>query len=244
MRGVDDGTRIAELIRTAIGQAAGAAAAEETFWAIRRFLEALSHERALVVCFEDVHWAAPALLDLIEYLAGWMREAPILLLVLARSDLLDIRPTWATPRPNAMLLPLEPLSDAQSDLLLERLEFGAELPVDIRDRIVDAAEGNPLFVEQMAAMAAEAGVADALRMPPTIQALLAERLDRLSSPERSLLERASVIGKEFSYRAVVDLTPADDREQAPSHLYSLIRKDLVRPIRPDARGDVLPSVTI
>ncbi len=138
-----------------------------------------------------------------------------------------------------MLLPLEPLSDAQSDLLLERLEFGAELPVDIRDRIVDAAEGNPLFVEQMAAMAAEAGVADALRMPPTIQALLAERLDRLASPERSLLERASVIGKEFSYRAVVDLTPADDREQAPSHLYSLIRKDLVRPIRPDARGDVL-----
>ncbi len=85
LAGVDDGTRIAELIRTAIGQAAGAAAAEETFWAIRRFLEALSHERPLVVCFEDVHWAAPALLDLIEYLAGWMREAPILLLVLARS---------------------------------------------------------------------------------------------------------------------------------------------------------------
>jgi class 3 adenylate cyclase/tetratricopeptide (TPR) repeat protein len=239
LAGVDDGIRIAELIRTAVGQAAGAAAAEETFWAIRRFLEELSRERPLVVCFEDVHWAAPALLDLIEYLAGWMREAPILLLVLARSDLLDIRPTWAAPRPNATLLPLEPLSNAQSDLLLERLEFGAELPVDIRDRIVGAAEGNPLFVEQMAAMAAEAGGAEALRMPPTIQALLAERLDRLSSPERSLLERASVIGKEFSYRAVVDLTPADDREQAPSHLYSLIRKDLVRPIRSDARGDVL-----
>src|SRR5512132_266088 len=180
LAGVDDGIRIAQLIRTAVGQAAGAAAAEEMFWAIRRFLEELSRERPLVVCFEDVHWAAPALLDLIEYLAGWMRESPILLLVLARSDILDIRPTWSAPRPNATLLQLEPLSNAESDLLIERLEVGVELPVVIRDRIVGAAEGNPLFVEQMAAMAAEAGAsAEKLLMPPTIQALLAERLDRL-----------------------------------------------------------------
>jgi class 3 adenylate cyclase len=238
--GVEDGMRIAELIRTAVGQGAGAVGAEETFWAIRRFLEELARDRPLAVVVDDVHWASPTLLDLIEYLAGWMRDAPVLLLVLARSDLLELRPTWAAPRANATVLALEPLSDAESDLLLAHPAVGAELPADTRERIVGAAEGNPLFVEQMAAMAAETrGDADKLRMPPTIQALLAERLDRLPTPERMLLDRASVIGKEFVYRAVIDLTPLDDRGDAASHLFSLIRKDLMRPLRTDWRGDVL-----
>jgi class 3 adenylate cyclase/tetratricopeptide (TPR) repeat protein len=239
LAGVDDGIRIAELIRNAVGQPAGAAAAEETFWAIRRFLEVLARDRPLAVCFDDVHWAAPTLLDLIEYLAGWIRDAPILLLVLARTDLLELRPTWAAPRPNATLLPLEPLSDVESGLLLERLGEGIELPTTTRERIVSAAEGNPLFVEQMVAMAAEADDSSELRMPPTIQALLAERLDRLSMPERMLLERASVIGKEFIYRAVIELSPEDARADAGTHLFSLIRKELVRPVRSDARDDVL-----
>ncbi|HEX8134435.1 MAG TPA: adenylate/guanylate cyclase domain-containing protein, partial [Actinomycetes bacterium] len=240
LAGVDEGLRIAELIRTAVGQGAGAVAAEETFWAIRRFLEELARERPLAVCFDDVHWASPTLLDLIEYLLGWMRDAPVLLLVLARSDLLELRPTWAAPRANATVLALEPLSDAESDLLLTHLEGDAELPDDTRERIVGAAEGNPLFVEQMAAMAVETdGDANKLRMPPTIQALLAERLDRLPTPERMLLERASVIGKEFPYRAVIDLTPLDDRSAAAGHIFSLIRKDLLQPIRSDRRGDAL-----
>jgi class 3 adenylate cyclase/tetratricopeptide (TPR) repeat protein len=240
LAGVDDGLRIAELIRTAVGQGAGAVAAEETFWAIRRFLEELARERPLAVCFDDVHWASPTLLDLIEYLAGWMRDAPVLLLVLARSDLLELRPIWAAPRTNATLLVLEPLSDAESDLLLAHLAGDVELPADTRERIVGTAEGNPLFVEQMVAMAAEAdGDAGKLRMPPTIQALLAERLDRLPTAERMLLDRASVMGKEFLYRAVIDLTPLDDRGDAVGHLFSLIRKDLMRPLRSDWRGDVL-----
>jgi class 3 adenylate cyclase/tetratricopeptide (TPR) repeat protein len=240
LAGVDEGLRIAELIRTAVGQGAGAAAAEETFWAIRRFLEELARERPLVVCFDDVHWASPTLLDLIEYLAGWMRDAPVLLLALARAEMLELRPTWATPRANATILVLEPLSDTESELLLVRLADGVELPADARERIVGAAEGNPLFVEQMVAMAADTGGdADELRMPPTIQALLAERLDRLPTPERMLLERASVIGKEFLYRAVIDLTPLDDRGDAAGHLFSLIRKDLLQPIGSDRRGDAL-----
>jgi class 3 adenylate cyclase/tetratricopeptide (TPR) repeat protein len=239
LAGVDDGLRIAELIRTSVGQGAGAVAAEETFWAIRRFLEELARERPLAVCFDDVHWASPTLLDLIEYLAGWMRDAPVLLLVLARSDLLELRPIWAAPRANATVLVLEPLSDAESNLLLAHLA-GDELPADTRERIVGTAEGNPLFVEQMAAMAAETGGdAGKLRMPPTIQALLAERLDRLPTAERMLLDRASVMGKEFFYRAVIDLTPLDDRGDAAGHLFSLIRKDLMRPLRSDWRGDML-----
>jgi class 3 adenylate cyclase/tetratricopeptide (TPR) repeat protein len=238
--GVEDGVRIAELIRTAVGQTAGAAAAEETFWAIRRMLEELARDRPLVVFFDDVHWASPTLLDLIEYLAGWMRDARVLILVLARSELLELRPTWAAPRANATLLALEPLADAESDLLLARLAGGVELPAETRERIVGTAEGNPFFVEQLAAVAVEAGGgADRVRMPPTIQALLAERLDRLSAPERMLLERASVIGKEFFHHAVMELMPSDQRGAAAAHLFSLIRKDLVGPVRSDRRGDVL-----
>ena len=238
--GVEDGVRIAELIRTAVGQTAGAAAAEETFWAIRRMLEELARDRPLVVFFDDVHWASPTLLDLIEYLAGWMRDAPVLILVLARPELLEFRPTWATPRANATILALDPLTDAESDLLLARLAAGIELPAEMRERIVGTAEGNPFFVEQMCAVAVEAGGdADKLRMPPTIQALLAERLDRLPAPERMLLERASVIGKEFFRHAVMDLMPLDQRGAASAHLFSLIRKDLVGSIRSDQRGDVL-----
>jgi class 3 adenylate cyclase/tetratricopeptide (TPR) repeat protein len=240
LAGVEDGARIAELIRTAVGQAAGAAAAEETFWAIRRMFEQLARDRPLVVCFDDVHWASPTLLDLIEYLAGWIRDARVLILVLTRPELLELRPTWATPRPNATILGLEPLTDVESDLLLARLADGVELPAEARKRIVGTAEGNPFFVEQMAAMALEAGGgADRLRMPPTIQALLAERLDRLPTPERMLLERASVIGKEFFHHAVMDLMPPDQRGAAAAHLFSLIRKDLVGPVRSDRRGDVL-----
>jgi class 3 adenylate cyclase/tetratricopeptide (TPR) repeat protein len=237
---VDDGMRITELIRTAVGQGAGAVAAEETFWAIRRMLEELARDRPLVVFFDDVHWASPTLLDLIEYLAGWMRDARVLILVLARSELLELRSTWAIPRANATVLALEPLTDAESDLLLARLADGVELPAETRARIVGTAEGNPFFVEQMVAVAVEAGGgADNLRMPPTIQALLAERLDRLSAPERILLERASVIGKEFFHRAVMDLMPPDQRGAAAAHLFSLIRKDLVGPVRSDRRGEVL-----
>jgi class 3 adenylate cyclase/tetratricopeptide (TPR) repeat protein len=240
LAGVEDGARIAELIRTAVGQTAGAAAAEETFWAIRRMLEELARDRPLVVCFDDVHWASSTLLDLIEYLAGWMRVARVLILVLARPELLELRPTWATPRVNATILALEPLTDAESDLLLARLAGGVELPAETRERIVGTAEGNPFFVEQMAAVAVEAGRdADRLRMPPTIQALLAERLDRLPAPERKLLERASVIGKEFFHRAVMDLLPPEERADAAGHLFSVIRKDLVGPVRSDRRGDVL-----
>ena len=218
--------RIAELIRTAVGQTAGAAAAGETFWAIRRMLEELASERPLLVCFDDVHWASPTLLDLIEYLAGWLR-APVLLLVLARSDLFEARPSWATPRPNATVMQLEALGEAQSTRLLAQLAEGVELPPASRERIVATAEGNPLFVEQMAAMAAEVGGdPDRLSTPPTIQALLAERLDRLSTAERNLLERASVIGKELPYRALIDLTAPEEREAAVGHLFSLTARTL------------------
>jgi len=194
----------------------------ETFWATRRLLETLARERPLIVCVEDVHWAEPTFLDLVEYVAAWSVDAPFVLLCLARPELLEIRPSWG-----GASLTLEPLTEAESETLLD--ELTSEWPVadEARARIADAAEGNPLFIEQMVAMLAEDETTT--HVPPSIQAVLAARLDRLEPAERSVLERAAVIGKEFWRGAVADVSPVDERGAITSTLLSLTRKGLVRP---------------
>jgi class 3 adenylate cyclase/tetratricopeptide (TPR) repeat protein len=196
---------------------------EEVFWAARRGFEALARRRPLILCFEDLHWAEPSLLDLIEYVAGLSHDAPILLLCLARPELVDRRPAWIAPQPNADAIALEPLSSPEASALLQGLS--GDLPPELRNRIESVAEGNPLFLEQIAAIAAEEG--GELTVPPSIQALLAERLDRLERPERDLLERASVVGRGFSLTALAALSPQDDRSAIPGHLLALARKGLV-----------------
>jgi class 3 adenylate cyclase/tetratricopeptide (TPR) repeat protein len=206
---------------------------QETFWAVRKVLEALARRQPLVVCFEDIHWAEPTFLDLIEYLAGWVRDAPMLLLCLARPEFLDERPSWLSGREDAGSLTLSPLSSGDSEALLDAL--GA--PGEARAQIAEAAEGNPLYAEQMAAMVAEGGYADGLfTIPPTIQALLAARLDRLAPRERDTIERASVCGKEFWRDAIVDLAQ-NERDDVGAALMSLVRKELIRPHRSSARPD-------
>jgi class 3 adenylate cyclase/tetratricopeptide (TPR) repeat protein len=205
--------------------------AEETFWAIRRVLETLARDRPLVVCLEDVHWAQPMFLDLVEYIAGWSRDAPILLLCLARPDLLDERPRW----PGASLT-LEPLTPAESEALLDELAAEWPLPPAARSEIAEAADGNPLFVEQMVALLAEREHA-AVVVPPTIQALLAARLDRLEPLERAALERAAVVGKEISRGAIAELSLDGERSSLGATLLSLVRKELLRPERGARSGD-------
>jgi class 3 adenylate cyclase/tetratricopeptide (TPR) repeat protein len=223
----------ADLIRSRIAsvcdRSAPPVSTEETFWAIRRLAETLGRRRPVVVVLEDLHWAEPTFLDLVEYLAGWSRDATILLLCLARPELLDARPHWG-----GRTLTLEPLTDSESQELLD--ELGSEWPITARARarIVDAAEGNPLFLEQMVAMVGEGE--DTLSVPPTIQALLAARLDRLEPLERAMLERASVAGREFSSGAVADLSPPDERPRVSTTLLSLVRKELVRPAPSPAVG--------
>jgi class 3 adenylate cyclase/tetratricopeptide (TPR) repeat protein len=226
-----DGALIAERIHGVLGADRAAASPEETFWAIRRLLESLAHPRPLVVCVEDVHWAAPMFLDLLEYVAAWGQEAPILLLCLARPDLLDERPRW----PGAALT-LEPLDEACSVALVEALEEEWPIPLELRTRIAEAAEGNPLFVEQMVAMISDTGEAEVVA-PPTIHALLAARLDRLEPVERDVLERAAVAGREFSRSALVELSPAGETGTLATTLLSLVRKELLRPARTPKPGD-------
>ena len=204
---------------------------EETFWAVRRLLEALARERPLVVRLDDVHWAEPTLLDLVEYLAGWSHGTPILVICLARPELLEERSTWLNV--NGTTVTLAPLSWAESEELLASLD--TTLDARARSRISEAAEGNPLFVEQMAAMLVEDR--DETAMPATIHALLTARLDRLEPLERQILERASVLGKEFARGGVVELSPPEDRGAVGSTLLALTRRELIEPGRTPVPGD-------
>jgi class 3 adenylate cyclase len=232
LAGEEDGELVFERLCGVTGR--GNVASQETFWAMRRICETLAHRRPLVICFEDVHWAEPTFLDLIEYLAGWVRDAPILLLCIARPEFLDERPTWLSGRDSAASITLTPLSAADADTLLD------ELGVDeaARPRIAEAAEGNPLYAEQMAAMLAEGGYSDGLfTIPPTIHALLAARLDRLPPEERRAIERAAVCGKEFWRDAIVALSPAEERDRVGPALMSLVRKELIKPGSSTRRAD-------
>jgi len=209
----------AATLRSLVEPDAEPASSDEIFWAARRLLETLAAERPVVVCFEDIHWAEPTFLDLLEYLAGFIRHGSVLLLCQARPELAERRSSWLA----GPVIQLEPLSEHEASTLLDGL---GELDPEARRRIGEAAEGNPFFAEQLAALALEGG---ASTLPPTVQALLGERLDRLDPGERAVLERASIVGREFSRSAVAHLAPAELRAEVGAHLLSLTRKDLIRP---------------
>jgi tetratricopeptide (TPR) repeat protein len=205
--------------------ALSAIAPEDIAWSVRKAFERRARDRPLALVVEDIHWAEPTLLDLLEHLVDWTRDAPLLLVCLARPDLIDVRPNWGG-QPQAEAFTLEPLSDVESGELIEELVSRLDLAVHTRARIGEAAGGNPLFVEQLLAMLVEGG--DPEHVPPTIRALLAARLDSLPDEERELLERASVVGLEFEWEALGDLAP-DRHRPSGAQLAALVRKDLIRP---------------
>jgi class 3 adenylate cyclase/tetratricopeptide (TPR) repeat protein len=228
LAGDPDRDRIAGQVAAAIGIGDGSASPEETMWAVRRLFEHLSRQRPLIVCFDDLQWAEPAFVELIEYVVGWSREAPILILCLARPDLFDRHPEWHAVGESIMLAPLSPL---EAEELLGHLQGETEVDSELQSRITEAAEGNPLFVEQLLAMIAENGTATGdLAIPPSIHALLAARLDRLAPDERAVIEGAAVIGKEFWRGAIGELVTVD-RGSVGASLMTLARKEFIEPAR-------------
>jgi predicted ATPase len=241
--GADPDTAIGELaadevaagtLRALLGGEGMVTSTTEAAWAFRKLLETVALATPLVIVFDDIHWGEPTFLELVEHVADLSRDAPILLLCVARPELLDRRVGWGGGKLNATTSLLEPLDALATDVLIEALLAGGELDDALRARIRDAAGGNPLFVEEMLALVRESGNGH-VTVPPTIQALLAARLDQLEPSERGVLERGSVEGKEFHRGAVVALAP---EEAAPDpQLMTLIRKDLIRPDRPTLPGE-------
>jgi len=217
---------VADLLGLAVGvleAMEGERAQQEIGWAVRSLVEQLAHAQPLVLVFEDVHWGEEPLLDLIEHLAAWVREAPLLILCLARPDLLDVRPTWGGGRIRALTLELEPLSLDEGAELVELLTSELDLPVDVA-AVLAKTEGNPLFVEETVRMLAERRDGEPERIPDTLQALIAARIDRLAPAQRRLLQRAAVMGRIFMRGALERLTPDDE---VAGTLDQLVLRDFV-----------------
>jgi class 3 adenylate cyclase/tetratricopeptide (TPR) repeat protein len=216
----DDAAAVA--IRSLLGETEAMTSADEIAWAFRKTLEHASAERPLVVVFDDIQWGEETFLDLIEHVALLSSGASILLLCMARPELTERRSAWP------VTLRLEPLGDeAVEELIPERISG------ELRDKIAHAAGGNPLFIEEMLAMAGEAE--GEVVVPPTLRALLAARLDQLETAERSVLERGSIEGEIFHRGAVQALAP--EETQVIPRLAALVRKELIRPDTPQLAGE-------
>ena len=193
-------------------------------WAVRRLFEALARSRPLVVMFDDIHWAERAMLDLIEQVAA-RATAAILIVCSSRGELFERRPGWERAGGARSVIRLAPLTDAESARLLGRLAARRRARVS-RSELMSAAEGNPLFLEQLVAMRADA---PASRTPPTIHALLAARIDVLPVAERRALDAASIEGRGFHRGAVRALS--DGGEEVDAALVGLVQRELIQPGR-------------
>jgi class 3 adenylate cyclase/tetratricopeptide (TPR) repeat protein len=212
----------AEAIRSLLGESNAATSPQEIAWAFRRTLEQAALTRPIVVVFDDIQWGEETFLDLIEHVAHLSSGTSILLLCLARPELTELRPDWPVAHR------LEPLGDEPVHEIIP-----PELPGELRERIARSAGGNPLFIEEMLAVADEAG--RDVAVPPTLQALLAARLDQLPAPERSVLECGSIEGEIF-HRGAVQALALDADGTAPQ-LDALVRKQLLRRDKPLLAGE-------
>jgi class 3 adenylate cyclase/tetratricopeptide (TPR) repeat protein len=218
---------VADLLALAVGVLEGIEterSQQEIAWAAREWAAELADARPLILVFEDVHWAEEPLLELIEHLAERVKESPLMILCLARPELLDIRPGWGGGRLRAAAIELEPLAPEESEELLDALLADRELSTSERKTLLEKTEGNPLFVEETTRMLLEGGTA-AKRIPDTLQAMIAARIDRLPRSEKQLLQRAAVIGRIFWEGAVAQLLP--DVEDLEPVLDDLLLRDFV-----------------
>ncbi len=237
----EDRDRIVSHAAALLG-AASHGSTEETFWAVRRLLEAAARERPVVLVIDDLHWGEPRLLDLVEHLAEWIRTAAVLIVTTGRPELRDVRPSLVDGGRVTAAIALTGLDSDGTERLARGLLGSDRVPAELVARLPTSTDGNPLFVREVVRMLVDDRVLkrnngewvmtvdpDEIEVPPTIQSLLAARVDRLHAEERSLLELASVVGKEFYRGALVALAPANVREGLDSHLESLRRQELIEP---------------
>jgi class 3 adenylate cyclase/tetratricopeptide (TPR) repeat protein len=236
----DEGERIYERLGGVLGFGGPEVLAQEIFWAVRRLLEALAATRPVVAVLEDVHWAEPTLLDLLEYLAGWSTGFPILLCCLARPDMFEQRRSHTATHDGTTQIRLEPLAEEETRELVAQMLGATDVADEVHSYVADSAEGNPLFLEELLRMLVDEGhlrqsngnwlvsrELHSVPLPPTIQALLAARLDTLAPDERVLIERAAVVGPVFWWSAAAELTPPDVRPRLAAHLQALVRRDFL-----------------
>jgi DNA-binding SARP family transcriptional activator/tetratricopeptide (TPR) repeat protein len=234
LHGEADAEQIADRLSRAVGSGnQGRSDAADIFWAARRLLEALARSRPLLVIFEDLHWAEPTFLDLVESLAIQPGRSPLVLVCVARPELLEQRPAWAAGTEGAIAIELMPLADAASVTLLESLAGDQRILPPTRARVLETAAGNPLYLEQLAVSLSEQTESHARPvLPPTIEALLTARLQRLGPGASSVLACAAVIGKEFPVAAVQELLPPEARDPLGRNLQTLVAKGLVERLPP------------
>ena len=239
--GEPDRERLADILAGLVG-AAPSRSVEETFWAIRRLVESVATSQPMVVVIDDIQWAETLLLDLLEHLAEWTRGVAVLLVGLGRPELREVRPSLVeVGRRVAELVSLEGLDAAATEQLAAGLLGTDRLPAGLVVRLPASTDGNPLFVRELVRMLVDDQVirqidgvwelaidADAVEVPPTIQSLLAARVERLPDDERSLLELASVIGVEFGLGALREIAGRGGTA-IEVRLERMRRKDLVEP---------------
>ncbi|HTV10979.1 MAG TPA: BTAD domain-containing putative transcriptional regulator [Acidimicrobiales bacterium] len=240
-----DADQVVACLAPLAGVGGSASSPEEARWAFRRLLEALSRRAPVVVLIDDLQWGQPALFELLEHVADFGRDAPILLLCVARPELLEVRPAWAGGKLDAVAMNVRPLHEREIGQLVDEV-LGGPVDQQLRDQVVSAAGGLPLFAEQLLANLVEtgrlthqndqwaaAGLSTALELPPTLQALLAARLDQLTPAERHVLQAAAVVGESFYLDAVRELAAEPGVEGLLAHL---VRKQLIAPTGSEIAG--------
>ncbi|HEY3164898.1 MAG TPA: adenylate/guanylate cyclase domain-containing protein [Candidatus Limnocylindrales bacterium] len=228
-----DRAAVVDRVASAVGLSSVSHPVAELFWGVRKLLEAQAAERPLVMLIDDIHSAEATFLDLLEHLVESVRDAPILILCSARPELADVYGEWLASA-GVERIDLAPLGATDVEAMIDRLLVGVDVAPETRDKVIAAAEGNPLYIEQIVTMLRERDPGGDVVVPPTISALLAARLDGLSRQERAVVDPAAVIGLVFPAAAIAQLVPELIRPEVGDHLSALDRKQFVHPLTTDA----------
>jgi len=251
LRALVDGAADEELLvsrlSTALGLADHAVGTQEIMWAVRSLLQHLASDEPTVIVIDDIHWAEPTLLDLVEYLAAFIQGSPVMIVTVGREELLEQRPQWIG---ESTSIALDALTPDNVRTLLGLLLGDDQLPPEIEQYVLGAGQGNPLYIQEILKMLLEEKLLERrdgrwraeikleeYRVPRTIQALLAARLERLPQEERAVVQHGSVIGTEFWFGAVTALTTEELRQEIGRSLHSLVRRDVLKPQLSELAGE-------